>query len=399
MVGSVTVWCELSATGWNCGWERIFAMPLFFASSPRGLAEALKTEIENMNLKVVDSSPGGVAFESSWEGAYKANLHSRLASRILKPVLDFTAYQPEELYAQVRRHDFTKYIRSNQTLAVDTVVKESKLNDQRYVAMKVKDAVVDEFTEKFGERPNVDNINPDLRINVRGTKNRFSVALDLSGNSLFQRGYRREAGDAPLKENLAAGLIKLSGWDQSSPLVDFMCGSGTFLIEAAMMALNIAPGMNRKSFGFQRWLNYDANIWNNLVNEAEAQEKQDLDFFFYGYDIDRKIVLVAKENAKRAGVDHVIQFKAEPVATVDKPVEKGLAIVNPPYGARIGDEDNLKDVYRDLGYTLKHRFKGWDCWILSGNKDLIADLKLKSTRKHFVFNGSIECRFLKYSMF
>lgn len=374
-------------------------MPEFFASTPKGLVEVLEKELQDIGLKILERTAGGVFFEANWEGAYKANLYSRTASRILKPVLEFTAYQPEELYSQILKHDFTKYIKPNQTFCIDATIKESKMHDQRFVAMKIKDAVADQFREKFGVRPDVDNNNPDLRIHVRAMKNQFMVAVDLSGDSLFMRGYRKETGEAPLKENLAAGLLLLSEWDRKSPLVDFMVGSGTFLIEAAMMALNVAPGIHRKGFGFQRWLNYDEKVWEKLVQEAMDQELDELPFKFYGYDIDRRVIVIAKENAKRAGVDHVIELRREPVATVAPPVEKGLAIVNPPYGTRIGDEDNLRDVYRDLGYTLKHRFKGWDCWILSGNKELIGDLKLKSTRKHFVFNGNIECRWLKYSMF
>lgn len=377
-------------------------MPEFFASTPKGLVEPLEKELQEMGLTVLERTAGGVFFEANWEGAYKANLWSRCASRILKPVLEFTAYQPDELYSQILRHDFTKYIRPNQTFCIDATVKESMMHDQRYVAMKVKDAIADQFREKYDVRPDVDNFNPDLRVSVRAMKNQFIVSVDLSGDSLFLRGYRKETGEAPLKENLAAGLIMLTEWDRQSPLVDFMVGSGTFLIEAAMMAMRIAPGMQRKGFGFQRWLNYDENVWEKLVNEAldnEVPEGEELPFKFYGYDIDRKMISIATENAKRAGVDHVIEFKREPVATVEPPVEKGLAIVNPPYGARIGDEDNLRDVYRDLSFTMKHRFKGWDCWVLSGNKELIGDLKLKSTRKHFVYNGNIECRWLKYSMF
>ncbi|AFY00595.1 THUMP domain-containing class I SAM-dependent RNA methyltransferase [Bdellovibrio bacteriovorus] len=374
-------------------------MPQFFASTARGLVEPLELELKELGLKVTDRYIGGVFFESNWEGCYKANLHSRLASRILKPVLDFTAYQPEELYSQILRHDFTKYIKPNQTISIDASVNESKMRDQRFVAMKVKDAIVDQFREKFGVRPDVDNTNPDLRIHVRAIKNQFNIAIDTSGDSLFKRGYRKEVGEAPLKENLAAGLLRLSEWDRQSPLVDFMCGSGTFLIEAAMMSMNIAPGINRKGFGFQNWLNYEEETWEKVIQEAMDAEKEELDFKFYGFDIDKRVLMNAKDNAKRAGVDEVIEFKKESVATVEPPVEKGLIIVNPPYGARIGDEDNLRDVYRDLSFTMKHRFKGWDAWILSGNKELIADLKLKSTRKHFVFNGNIECRFLKYSMF
>jgi len=374
-------------------------MPEFFASTPKGLVEALEKELQDLDLKVLERTAGGVFFESNWEGAYKANLHSRIASRILKPVLEFSAYQPDELYHNILKHDFTKYIKPNQTICIDATIKESMMRDQRFVAMKIKDAVVDQFREKFGVRPDVDNTNPDLRIHVRAMKNQFMVAVDLSGDSLFMRGYRKEVGEAPLKENLAAGLLALTEWDRKSTLVDFMAGSGTLLIEGAMMALNIAPGVHRKRFGFQRWLNFDKQAWENLVQEAMDQELEDLDFKLYGYDVDRRMIVIAKDNARSAGVDHVIDFKREPVATVEPPAEKGLAVVNPPYGTRIGDEDNLRDVYRDLGYTLKHRFKGWDCWILSGNKELIADLKLKSTRKHFVFNGNIECRWLKYSMF
>jgi putative N6-adenine-specific DNA methylase len=374
-------------------------MAEFFASTARGLVDPMEIELKEMGLKVLEKTAGGVYFESNWEGCYLANLQSRLASRILKPILDFTAYQPEELYGQIRKHDYTKYIKPNQTISIDVTVRDGMMNDQRYVAMKIKDAVVDQFREKFGVRPDVDNVNPSLRLIVRGVRNQFNIALDTSGDSLFMRGYRKEVGEAPLKENLAAGLIKLSEWDGQSSIVDMMCGSGTFLIEAAMMAKNIAPGINRKRFGFQNWLNYDEEAWDRIIDEAVNAEVEELPFKFYGYDIDSKVIRSAKENARAAGVDDAIEFRKESVATVTPPTDKGLIIVNPPYGARIGDEDNLRDVYRDLSFTLKHRFKGWDAWVLSGNKELIGDLKLKSTRKHFVFNGNIECRFLKYSMF
>jgi 23S rRNA G2445 N2-methylase RlmL len=374
-------------------------MPEFFASTAKGLVEPLESELKELGFKVTGTTGGGVYFDGNWESCYKANLHSRLASRILKPILDFTAYQPEELYANIQKHDFTKYIKPNQSIKIDATVKDSMMRDQRFVAMKIKDAIVDQFRDKFGVRPDVDNQNPSLIVYVRCVKNQFNVSIDTSGDSLFMRGYRREVGEAPLKENLAAGLLRVSGWDRKSPLVDFMCGSGTFLVEAAMMALNVAPGMQRKSFGFQNLLNYEPESWDKVINEAIEGELEDVDFKIYGYDIDRRILDSARDNAKRAGVDHIIEFKREPVATVEPPAEKGMVVLNPPYGARIGDEDNLRDVYRDLSFTLKHRFKGWDAWILSGNKDLIMDLKLKSTQKHFVFNGNIECRFLKYSMF
>ncbi|MGZ3691464.1 MAG: THUMP domain-containing class I SAM-dependent RNA methyltransferase, partial [Pseudobdellovibrio sp.] len=286
-----------------------------------------------------------------------------------------------------------------QTLAIDVVVKECKLHDQRFVAMKIKDAIVDQFRDKFGVRPDVDAKNPDLRIHVRGVKNQFAVAIDTSGNSLFMRDYRLMTGEAPLKENLAAGLLGLAEWDKKTSIVDLFCGSGTILIEAAMMALNIAPGLQRKKFGFMNLLDFDPKVWDEVVQEAIDGEKEELDFKFYGYDIDKKVLDIAKRNAKSAGVAEHIVLKTNPVATALPPEEKCIVICNPPYGSRIGDEDNLKDVYRDLGFTLKHRFTGTEAWVLSGNKDLLAEMKLKSTRKHFVFNGNIECRFLKYEMY
>jgi putative N6-adenine-specific DNA methylase len=235
---------------------------------------------------------------------------------------------------------------------------------------------------------------------VKATKNNFWVALDTSGSSLYQRGYRKEVGEAPLKENLAAGLITLTGWDRKSPLVDPMCGSGTFLIEAAMMYMNMAPGTLRKKFGFQNWKNYKKDVWEKLVNEAMDKElPAPEETMFFGYDLDNQMIKKAKINAHHAGVENLIKFRKETLSLLKPEVEKGMLITNPPYGARIGEEDWLKDVYRDLGYCLKHSFKGWDCWILSGNKDLILEMKLKADRRIMIFNGPIECRFLKYSMF
>ena len=374
-------------------------MAHFYASCPTGMADLVEKELQSFGLKTWEKTSGGVVFESNWAGCYKANLNSRYASRILKPILDFPAYQNEELYNNIRKHDFTKYIKPTQTLAIDVVVNECMLHDQRFVAMKIKDAIVDQFRDKFGVRPDVQTKSPDLRIHVRGHKNQFSVALDTTGDSLFMRGYRLSTGEAPLKENLAAGLIGLTDWDKQSSIVDLFCGSGTILIEAAMMALNVAPGLQRKKFGFMNLLDFDEQAWTETVQEAIDGEKEFLDFKFYGHDIDKKIVDIAKRNAKSAGVLEHIEFKCTPVSVVLPPEEKSMVICNPPYGSRIGDEDNLKDVYRDLGFTLKHRFNGSEAWVLAGNKDLLQEMKLKSTRKHFVFNGNIECRFLKYEMY
>ncbi len=374
-------------------------MPQFLATTAKGLVEPLELELQKLGFTNTLKIAAGVFFDSNWEGVYKANVQSRLASRILKPILDFPAYKGEDLYNNILKHDFTKYIDPDQTFKIEASVSDCSIADQRFVAMKVKDAIADQFRDRYDVRPDVDTANPDLRIVVKGIKNQYHVMIDTSGESLFMRGYRKEAGPAPMKENLAAGLLMLAGWDQASPVIDPMCGSGTILIEAAMMALNIAPGSHRKSFGFMKLKGFDQEAWERVIEESADQEKEDLDFKFYGADLDRKVLMMAKENARRAGVDHVVEFKSDSIATYAPPVTKGLLVTNPPYGARLGDEDNLRDVYKDLGYTLKHRFKGWDAWVLSGNKDLILDMHLKATRKVFVYNGPLECRFLKYSMF
>ncbi len=374
-------------------------MARFFASCPIGFPDLVEAELKQLGLKTFEKTIGGVVFDSNWAGAYKANLHSRFASRILKPLLDFPAYNADDLYNNVRKHDFTKYIKPDQTMTVDATIKDCNIPDQRFLAMRVKDAIVDQFRDKFNIRPDVDNKNPDLRIHIKGYKNQFHMALDTSGDSLFMRGYRTRTGEAPLKENLAAGMIGLSEWDQKSALTDLFCGSGTLLIEAAMLAANMAPGIHRESFGFMNLMDYDADVWSQIVEDAEALEKDVLDFKLFGFDHDKKVIQIAKDNARNAGVLKFIDFKVSPIAITEAPAETGTIVCNPPYGARIGDEDNLKDVYRDLGFTLKNRFQGWDAWILSGNKELLSEMKLKSTRKHFLMNGSIECRFLKYEMY
>lgn len=381
--------------------EKGYLMAQFFASCPLGTADLVEKELQSFGLKTREKMTSGVVFESNWAGCYKANLKSRFASRILKPLLDFPAYNGDDLYNNIRKHDFTKYIKPDQTLAIDAVVKDCKLSDQRFTAMKIKDAIVDQFREKFDVRPDVDNKNPDLRIHVKAYRNQYHISLDTSGHSLFMRGYRAKTGEAPLKENLGAALIALSEWDQKSPLVDPFCGSGTLLIEAAMMALNMAPGVHRDHFGFMSLLDFDEDVWNQVLDEAQAEEKDMLDFKLFGYDHDKRIVQIAKENAKNAGVGQFLDIKVMPISIAVPPVtdKTGIIVTNPPYGARIGDEDNLKDVYRDLGFTLKNRFQGWDAWILSGSKDLLQEMKLKSTRKYFLYNGNIECRFLKYEMY
>jgi 23S rRNA G2445 N2-methylase RlmL len=376
-------------------------MPRFFAMTSRGLSEVLAQELTDLGLEKVSRGQGGVYFEGPWAHCYRANLRSRVATRILLPILDFPAYKPEELYANIQKHDFTKYIDPNGTIAVDATVRDSgQFRDQRFVAMKVKDAIVDQFREKFEERPDVDKDLPDLRVVVRAYKSQFSVSLDTSGDALFKRGYRVGQVEAHVKEHLAAGILMLAEYKGDRPVVDPMCGSGTFLIEAALIALKIAPGSFRKFFGFMRFKGFQRAEWEKEVNIAMEEEIEELpEFRLFGYDVDRKALTVAKQCAEAAGVADFIEFHRQPVQTLTAPVEEGVLVVDPPYGERIGTKDELIDLYKDLAHSFKTSFKGWDCFVLSGEPELSAAMKLKAERKFPLFNGPIECRLLKYKMF
>ena len=366
----------------------------------RGLGDALEDELKAIGASKTEKAPGGVYFEGNWSMCYRANLRLRSASRVILPILDFAAYSNEELYRGVRRHDYTKYIGPNGTLAVEASVRESSdFRDQRFVAMKVKDAVVDQFRDRHGARPNVDADDPDLRLIVRCNRNQFSIAIDTSGQALFKRGYRVQTVQAPLKENVAAGLLLASDWDRHSPLVDPMCGSGTFLIEAAMIAMRAAPGASRPRFAFQRFSGFQADAWDAELDAAIAEEFEELPFKFYGFDRDRKAVAAARANVAKAGLADFIEIQRHDVETLKAPCASGTLVTNPPYGERLGDRALLGDLYKDLAHTMKTQFKSWPCWILSGDAELTAAMKLRTERKIPCFNGPIECRFLKYKMF
>lgn len=375
-------------------------MARFFAMTSRGLNDVLEQELKSLGVDKVLKGPGGVFFEGNWAACYRVNLRSRVATRVLLPILDFPAYKPEELYHNVRKHDFTKYIKPSGTIAVEASVRESgQFRDQRFVAMKIKDAVVDQFREKFDMRPDVETANPDLRIVARAYKNQFSLSIDTTGEALFRRGYRVGMTDAHLKEHLAAGLLMMAGYTGDKPVVDPMCGSGTLLIEAALIALKRAPGVARKSFAFQKLTSFKKDEWQKEVDAAMSEELDELPFKFYGYDTDRKALQVAEKNAREAEVDQFIEFARAPMETLKAPVENGLMITDPPYGERQGEVNELLEVYKNLAHTMKVGFKGWECFVLSGSPELSAAMKLKAERKFPVMHGPIECRLLKYRMF
>ncbi len=379
-------------------------MAKFLALTSRGLLDVLEAEFKELGFKRFAKTAFGVSFEGSWAECYRANLELRTATRVVLPVLDFPAYRPEELYQNILRHDFTKYIDpETQTLAVEASVRDSgEFRDQRFVAMKVKDAVVDQFREKLGLRPSVNTESPDLKIVVRAVKQMFSVSIDTSGQALSFRGYRQDTSLAPLREHLAAGLLKMTSWTPDKPLVDLMCGSGTWLIEAALMAQGTPVGSLRRGFAFERLKNFQADLWDEVLSQSLNKETEAHPLLF-GFDLSSEAIKASRANARRAGVDELIRFQRSAVDQVQLPEElkaapPGVVVVNPPYGQRLGNRYELEDLYQDLAFTLKGQFKGWSCYLLSGDPELTQALKMRATRRFPVHNGPIECRFLEYKI-
>lgn len=374
-------------------------MPKFFAMTSRGLQDVLEQELKDLGFTKTLKGQGGVFFDTNWAGCYRANLRLRTATRVILPILDFPAYNPEELYNNIRKHDFTKYIDESGTVAVESAVRDSEIfRDSRFVSLKIKDAVVDQFREKYGERPNVDSKQPDLPLLVRSIRNQFSISLDTSGGSLFKRGYRVAIVEAPLKEHVAAGLLKMTDWKMDKPILDPMCGSGTFLIEAALMALKISPGTLRKHFAFKKWKGFQSEEFEKEVDEAISEELSELPFKFYGFDVSHDAVKAARQNVQAAGLEDFIEIQRSPIETLNPPVTEGLMITNPPYGERLLERNEAMEVFKNLAFLLKSKFKGWDAYVLSGSPELSAAMRLKAERRFPVFNGPIECRLLKYNI-
>ena len=370
-------------------------MPKFLALTSRGLEPAVHEELLELGFKNLNQVSLGVEFETNWEGCYRANFWLRSATRVVLPILDFPAYQPDDLYHNLQKHDFTKYITTEQTLAVDASTRQSNaFRDQRFLAQKTKDAIVDQFRDKFGVRPNVDAKNPDLRILVRVVETAVSVAVDTTGDSLAHRGYRSKSVMAPLREHMGAALLRLADWKPEINLVDPMCGSGTILIEAALRAQGRPPGGKRKEFGFMRLLGYQPEAWEKVRSEGLKMRSPQVRLL--GFDRNPSAVRAAEENARRAGVESLVQFRVMEVRGLKRQGGTGLIVTNPPYGERLGQDDRLHETYGELAQTMKREFIGWDCWLLSGSEELTKSLHLKAERKIRIFNGTLDCRFLHY---
>ncbi|KFF70507.1 23S rRNA methyltransferase [Pectobacterium brasiliense] len=372
-------------------------MNALFASTARGLEELLKSELESLGAQSCAVVQGGVHFEGDNRLLYQSLLWSRLASRILLPLNEFKVHSDLDLYLGVQAIDWSTIFSIDKTFAVHFTGTNEDIRNSQYGALKVKDAIVDSFTRKTGQRPDVAKQQPDIRINVFLQRDMASVSLDLSGEGLHQRGYRDLAGLAPLKENLAAAIVLRSGWKSGTPLVDPMCGSGTLLIEAAMIAADRAPGLHRTHWGFNAWLKHDAELWREVTAEAQQRARQGLQTTtsrFFGSDNDRRVIEIAKANARRAGVAELISFDVRDAAQLKNPLPegpKGTVVSNPPYGERLESEPALIALHNMLGRKMKSDFGGWQLSLFSASPELLSCLQLRAERQFKAKNGPLDC--------
>jgi putative N6-adenine-specific DNA methylase len=371
---------------------------IFIAKTFAGIEDVLCDELTAIGATNIRKLVRAVEFEGDQSILYKANLLCRTALRILKPHITFEAADEHMLYHEMQNIKWSDYFSLDQTFAINATLNQSNLTHSQYVAQKAKDAIVDQFRDATGKRPDVDIDNPDLRIHLHIYQNRCTLSFDSSGESLHKRGYRDYTNQAPINEALAAALIILSEWDKKTPFADFMCGSGTLLIEAGMIARNIAPNKFKERFGFQTWKDYDAELWKNIYSEAVAAEIPTPGLKIYGSDISGVVLDKARQNVENAGLKDMIELRKCSFEKFTPVGEEGTLITNPPYGLRIEPRD-IMQMYRSMGDTMKQKFKGWTCWIFTGNLDAAKHIGLRTTRKMHLFNGPLECRFLKFQVY
>ena len=377
--------------------DQHYSTSIFIAKTISGLEEVLATELRNLGAQEVTVLRRAVSFKGDKALLYKANYWLRTALRILVPLTSFEIENENDLYTQINAFPWEDIFDVDQTIALDAVVTDSPITHSHYASLKSKDAIVDRFREKLGIRPSVDIENPDIRINLHIYRNKCDVSLDSSGMSLHKRGYRQAIAEAPLSEVLAAGLILLSGWDKKSNFIDAMCGSGTLLIEAALIANNMAPGQYRDTFGFMRWNDYDNDLWNKMVN-ASMNEGVEFEHRIVGSDISERNLAAAKTNIRSARLHKDIDLVVSPFDTFEPPDGPGILIMNPPYGERI-QVDDIIGLYQSIGDRLKNRYSGFDAWIISADLQALKYIGLKPTAKLPVFNGQLECRFVHFSIY
>ncbi len=362
-----------------------------------GLEEILINELEQIGAKEITKSHRAVFYKGNNEILYKSNLLLRTAIRILKPIKSFEAKNEKELYAEIQKINWEDFMTVSNTFAIDGTTSGDIFTHSKYVSLLTKDAIVDKFRDKYNERPSVEIENPDIRINLHIKDTTCNISLDSSGSNLGKRGYKLRQVFAPLSEVLAAGMVLSTGWDGKLNFIDPMCGSGTIPIEAALIAKNIAPGSFR-NFAFENWADFDKVLWNKLKTEAKNNITL-LKCKIFGFDNDTEAISISKENAVRAGIADDIIFKKQDFLKPETQISESLIIMNPPYGERLMEDDEIIPFYKEIGDTLKLNYNGCDAWILSGNLRAIKFVGLKPSRKIPLFNGPIECRLNKFELY
>ncbi len=361
-----------------------------------GLENILAQELIELGAEDVQAGRRMVSFKGDKEMMYRANFQLRTAIRILKPILHFKAKSADDVYEEIKKLEWQDIIGPGKTFSVDSVVYSEEFNNSRFVTYKVKDAIVDYFREKTGKRPNISVTNPDILLHIHISDTDATLSLDSSGASLHRRGYRQESVEAPLNEVLAAGMILMTGWKGDTDFIDPMCGSGTLPIEAALIACNMAPGLFRKGYAFEKWPDFDADLFESIYND-DSREKE-FEHHIYGYDVDIKAVNTANLNVKAAGLTKYITIKQQDFKDFTQPAEKAIIVTNPPYGERISTPD-LLGTYKMIGERLKHAFTGNEAWVLSYKEECFRQIGLKPSLKIPLYNGSLECEYRKYQMF
>ena len=366
------------------------------AKTYHGLEDVLAKELLQLGAQDIKTLRRAVKFKGDLGFMYKANLSLRTAVRIIKPIKNFKVRNEDQLYRELRNIDWEQYMTIDDKFAVDSFVNSSYFKHSLYVALKTKDAIVDQFRDKCGMRPDVDLDHPNLRINVHITDETCTLSIDSSGKSLHKRGYRLETNEAPISEALAAGLILLSGWDKKSHFVDGMCGSGTFLVEAAMIGANIPANINREHFAFQDWPDYDEVLW-KLIRSSQLKRAQDCYGRVIGYDLNPDTVASAKLNIANSGLEDYIEIHCENFFETKKPEGPTHLVFNPPYGVRI--QGDIPEMYKSIGDTLKKNYSGAEAWFLTSHMDGLKHVGLRASRKIEIYQAKLECRFVKYEMY
>lgn len=363
----------------------------FFAPCPRGLEQPLADELAALGAEHIAPTDGGVGFQGEFTLCYRVNLWSRIASRVLWRIAGGPYRNEDDIYKLAFGVEWAALFEVDQTFAISTVAQKCPLQSLNFITLKIKDAVCDRFREACGSRPDVDTRRPDVRIHAFLDAERVTLYLDTSGEALFKRGWRKSTGEAPLRENLAAGILKLAGWVPGVPLLDPMCGSGTFLMEAAMMSLGIAPGLGR-GFGFEALKNFDAKAWAKIRREATEARRPTEKLPIFGSDLSGFALADARKNFSEAGLGETVTLNQGDVLNAQAPAAAGMLVTNPPYGERIGDQQALAELYPKLATMLKQRFAGWTAHILTADTRLPKLMRLKPSRKTPLFNGPLECR-------